>query len=81
MNSSNFPSKFPPQSETSNPGYEATSSSVTADFPSKGCSTCRYFESSPYTDSGVCHRYPRAEMVAPSYWCGEWVSLHGMFTK
>lgn len=81
MISNSFPPEFSPVTSSSNPGYEAITSSVTADFPSKGCSTCRYFESSAYTDSGTCHRYPRAEMVSPSYWCGEWVSLHGMFTK
>lgn len=81
MISSNFPSDISPSTSTSNPGYETVSVSVTSDFPSKGCSTCRYFESLTYADAGTCHRYPRAEMVSPSYWCGEWQSLHGMFTK
>lgn len=66
---------------TSNPGYESITVSVQSDFPSKGCSTCRFFESSQYSDSGICHRYPHAELVSQSYWCGEWTSLHGMFTK
>ncbi len=76
MNTDNFPSQT-----TSSPGYEAITVSITSDFPSKGCSTCRYFSDIQHTNYGTCHRYPKSETVATEYWCGEWTSLHGMFTK
>lgn len=74
---------IPDPSTTSTTSTTTSSGAFTSslDIPSRGCSTCRFYEASPYTDWGVCHRYPHSEMVNPTYWCGEWASLHGMFTK
>lgn len=86
MNTDNLPSfsstsstsSISKTSTTSNPNYSAVTAST--DFPSKGCSTCRFFESFEYSDSGICHRYPHPEVVNTTHWCGEWQSLHGMFS-
>jgi hypothetical protein len=42
--------------------------------PSKLCETCLYIDTqgSDRFRTHYCHRYPTTEIVAPSYWCGEW---------
>ena len=41
--------------------------------PSRHCPECVYYEAIPETDAGICHRYPKEEVVESEYWCGEFV--------
>lgn len=45
------------------------------------CLSCIYYCPHPHADSGVCHRYPKAELVSYSYWCGEFTESKGIETK
>jgi hypothetical protein len=42
--------------------------------PKRLCETCIYIDSqgSDRFRTHYCHRYPTTEIVALSYWCGEW---------
>lgn len=48
-------------------------------FPT--CLGCRFYVPNPQADHGVCHRYPKAEIVSYSYWCGEFRESRGLETK
>jgi hypothetical protein len=39
--------------------------------PSTECVECRFYDGIPGTDSGICHRFPKEEVIENDYWCGE----------
>jgi len=47
------------------------------------CVNCRYYVPTEMTDTGVCHRYPRVELVRSAHWCGEFtqISFRALETK
>lgn len=49
--------------------------------PSSNCIACRFFDAIPGTDAGICHRYPKEEVVESDYWCGEFSRSSRMETK
>lgn len=58
--------------KTSNPAQvEVTWTDWTK--PSRNCPECLYYDAIPGTDSGICHRFPKEEVVDSDYWCGEFV--------
>ena len=71
---------FPPDSSSSSSNPKSRVEITHIGYSSFAeCISCRFFVGNDYSDSGVCHRYPHAELVHPDYWCGEWKSINPEF--
>jgi hypothetical protein len=63
---------YPVKHDTSNPAQVQVKWTEWTQ-PSRNCPECLYYDAIPGTDAGICHRYPKEEVVESDYWCGEFV--------